>query len=97
VYRTALDTFKIDIGLEGLNLTTEGVASYGDIEGTEGLLIFCAINHPLREQDHSGTGAVRRQSIAQRSYQWLAQSEDPRQLVNGGGLATGQHYPIQPN
>ena len=62
MYRAASDAIKIDIGLEGLHLTTEGVASYGDIQCTEGLLIFCAVKHPLREQDHPGAGAVRRQS-----------------------------------
>ena len=31
MYWAASDAIKIDIGLEGLNLTTEGVASYGDI------------------------------------------------------------------
>ena len=92
----ACNAVKIDIGFEGLNLTTEGIASYGDIECPESLLIFGAVQHPLGEQDHPGTGAVRRQSCAQRRYQWLAQPEDPRQLVDRGGLTTGQHNPTQP-
>jgi hypothetical protein len=59
-------------------------------------LIFCAIKHPLREQDHPGAGTVGRQATLQGSDQRLPQLEDPRQLVDGGGLPTGQHDPIQP-
>ena len=46
---------RIDIGFEGLDLTTEGIASYGDIESPEGLLIFGAVQHSLGEQDRPST------------------------------------------
>jgi hypothetical protein len=78
-----------------LDLTAEGVAADGDVQRAESLLIFSAVQHVLGEQDHPGAGAVRRQSASQCRDQGLAQPEDPRQLVDGGGLSAGQHDPIQ--
>jgi hypothetical protein len=89
MHRTAFNALKINIGLEGLDLSTEGIASHGDIQRAQRLLIIGAVKNVLGEQDHSGAGAVRRQSCSQRGDQWLTQPKDPRQLVDGGGLATG--------
>ena len=40
---TSLDPVKINISLEGLDLTTKSVAAHCDIEGAKGLLIFGAV------------------------------------------------------
>jgi hypothetical protein len=57
---TALDPVKINISLERLDLTTESVTAYRDVERAKGLLILSAVQHMLSEQDHSGARAVRR-------------------------------------
>ena len=46
---------EVEVLLEGVHLAPERVASHGDVEAADGLLVAGAALDPVGEQDHPGT------------------------------------------
>ena len=84
-----VDTDDVEIGLERIDLATEGVAPDANVDGGEPALVRPPVAHVDGEQDHSGAGAEgrhpRRQPVPERI-------DEPRRLQehrHGRRLAPG--------
>src|SRR3954469_16833204 len=95
VQRAARDARHLDIAFEGRHLPAEGVPPHRHVDPAERLLVGRTVQHPVREQDHARTRAVRREPLPQRGTERVAQPEGPHQLVHRGRLAPGPHDPVQ--
>ncbi len=85
------ETVELDVTLERVDLTTEGIAPHRDVESAERLLAVDAAGDAVGQHDHPGAGAERRHTGADALCQRLEQVEGAGQLVHRGRLATGQH------
>src|ERR1044072_4624691 len=94
LHGAALDALDVDRGLEGLVLAAEGVAAHDHVDAAQGLLVLPAVEDLVRDHDHTGAGAVHRHARPDALAQRLQQPEDHRELGHGGGLAAGDHQPL---
>ena len=91
---------EVEVGLERLPLAPEGIAPHGDVQAAEGLLriageIRGGVCDVVREEDHSGAGAVDREAFGDVLAQRVREFEGPRQLVDGGGFSSGNNEPVE--
>jgi hypothetical protein len=86
----------VQVLLEGVDLTAEGIAPHRDVQSPEGLLVSSPIGDPVGEHDHPGAGAVYRQPRGDARPQGLVQIERAHQLVHRRGLPTGDDEAVDP-
>ncbi len=84
----------VEVGLEGVDLATEGVAAHGEVDHAEGPLVGPTVEHVGGQQDHPGAGAEGRHPVGQALRQRLAQPAAVQQQGDRGGLATGQDQAV---
>ena len=91
---------EVQVGFEGLALPAERVAADGDVQAAEGLLgrtgqIGCGVCDVRGEEDHACAGAIDGQSLGDVLTEGVGELERPRELVDGGGLATWNDEAVQ--
>jgi len=79
----------VDVLLEGVHLTPEGVAPHRDVEPSEGLLVGPAVGDPVGEHDHPGARPVDGQPIRDQRPQRLEELEGADELVHRRRLPPG--------
>jgi hypothetical protein len=82
----------VEVGLEGLVLTPEGVASHYHVEHPEQRLV--AVGDGSGEEDETGAGAICGKTARDRFPQRLEEPESMGHLADRGGFATGDHQAI---
>ena len=87
----------LDVVLEGVDLTSEGVAAHGHVDAAERQRLTA--RHPGvqdlgGQQDHPGTRSVRGHAVGQQRAQRLEQIEFAQQMTHRGRLATGDHQAV---
>src|SRR3954469_5105556 len=80
---------EVEVALEGVDLSAEGVAAHGDVQAADGLLADDAVLDPVGQHDHPGAGAEHRHPGVDPFAERLEQLEDPRQLGHRRGLPAG--------
>ena len=85
-----IETLDIDVGLEALDLGSVRVAPGGDVDGAQRMLIRSAVDDLSTEQNQSGAGPERRETVGNPGLQRLQDGGPLQQHRHGGRLATGQ-------
>src|SRR5689334_19175473 len=70
---------QVDIPLEGVDLAAERVPADGHVDAAVGLLPLHPVGDPVRQHDHPGAGAERRQALADQLAQRLEYVERDRE------------------
>ena len=90
----SLEPGEVEVGLEGVDLASEGVAAHGDVEAAERLLPVDAVLDPVGQQDHAGAGAEDRHPVRDPLAQRVEQVEDPGQLGHRRRLTARQDQAV---
>jgi len=91
VHRAARDPSDHEIGLEGLELTPEGVAANRQVDRSEAQLVAPAIEHLTREQDHPGAGPERGNAVLEPCGKLACEPGGLEEQRHRRGLPTGEH------
>src|SRR5947199_10852089 len=67
------DAVDVEVGLEGVDLTPEGVTAHGEVDHTEAVLVAPAVEYLRCQQDHPRTGAEGRHALVQTGSDGLEQ------------------------
>jgi hypothetical protein len=86
MYRRIAKHWYLDVSLERLELSPEGIALHGYVEQREDRVL--AIADLAREQDHARTGAHDRGPLASQVQDRLSQAPAVDELAHGRGFAT---------
>src|SRR4051812_19564538 len=86
----AVDVGQVYVGLEGVDLPAERVATYGHVDPAQRLLVGRPVDDPVGEQDHPRAGPVRRQAPLDPLLQRLKHVEGTGQLGDGRRLPAGE-------
>lgn len=93
-HRAVVEPGEVEVGLEGIDLTTEGIAAHRHIDAVQRLHIGARVEHLGGEQDHARAGTVGGQAISQPLTQRLQEFEDFQEFADGGGFATGDDQSV---
>jgi len=93
-HRLAAHPSDVEVGLEGVDLTTEGVAPHRDVEAVEMHGIRGGVQDVGGQQDHAGAGPVGGHTGGEALAERIEEIEDPQQLPHRGRLAAGQHQTV---
>ncbi len=86
-----------NVAFERIDLAPKSVAPHGDIDGRQRQRLAAGssrIEDLAGQQDHARACAVGRQPVGQPGAQRLQQVEFTQQMAHRGGLATGNHQPV---
>ncbi len=92
--RIAVDAGEVEVGLERVHLTSEGVAPHRHVEPVEVLRIGAGVEHLAREQDHPGTRAVGRHPVLEAGTNRIEEIEDGQQPAHRRRLAARNHQAV---
>ena len=91
----SVETEDLDVGLEGIDLTSVGVASHRHRNGVEVDLVVASVLDAFREQDHASAGAEERQSRRDGTSQRIEQTRRLQKIAHGGALPTRNHDSVE--
>ena len=86
-----------NITFERIDLAPKSVAPHGDIDARQRQRLAAGsarIKDLAGQQDHARACAIGRQPVGQPGAQRLQQVEFAQQMTHRGGLATGNHQPV---
>jgi hypothetical protein len=86
----AFDAGDRKVRLEGIILSSEGIATNVDVDSCEGSLICPTVEDAGRQQDHPGAGPERRHPIIETLPQRIEQSVEHKQFGDRRGLPAGE-------
>lgn len=81
----------VEIGLERIGLTTEGVTSNSDINRAKRLLIWTTVEHHATQKDHAGARAERRHAGLEARLERLSEPRGVEEHHQRRGLTSGDH------
>src|SRR3954451_24138601 len=85
------DGGHVQVLLEGVHLTAEGVAPHRDVQAAEGLLVGTGVGDAVGQHDHPRTRSVGGHAVGEPLAQRLLQVEGEHQLFHRRRLPTGAH------
>jgi hypothetical protein len=87
---------NVEVSFERGDLSPKGVASDGDVDATDGLLVGAAVQHLVGQHDHAGARSVDRKPTNDHITQRLQQIVALGEHVHRRRLATRNDEPIEP-
>ena len=89
-----LTPHEVQLRLEAVDLSPEGVATHRDVDATERLLTAPRIDDPVCQHDHACAGAERGKPLVEPRTERFEDPEGDRKLGHRGRLTAGQHDPV---